>query len=98
MAQLSHDRAVKTARALGAIDGVDVINRAWFNEFAVRLPRPAAEVVEALATRGILGGVPLSRLCPDRADLADVLLIATSECTDHDDIAALATALQEILA
>jgi glycine dehydrogenase subunit 1 len=98
MAELSHDRAVRTAQALGAIPGVEVINHTWFNEFAVRLPVPAAPVVEALAARGILGGVPLSRLCPDRADLADVLLIAASECTEAHDIAALAGALQEILA
>ena len=98
MAQLSHSRAVLTARRLEQIAGVSVINRVWFNEFAVRLPRPAAPVVEALATRGVLGGVPLSRLCPDRPDLADVLLIATSECTDPDDIAALVGALEEVLA
>jgi glycine dehydrogenase subunit 1 len=98
MAELSHTRAVATARALSAIAGVSVINQVWFNEFAVRLPRPAAEVVDALVARGILGGVPLSRLYPDRADLADVLLIATSECTDPDDIAALAAALKEVLA
>ena len=98
MAELSHSRAVATARALSAIAGVSVINHSWFNEFAVRLPRPAAEVTEALAARGILGGVPLSRLCPDRPDLTDVLLVATSECTDPEDIAALATALQDVLA
>jgi glycine dehydrogenase subunit 1 len=98
MAALSHARAVATARALGAIAGVSMINHTWFNEFALRLPRPAADVVEALAARGILGGVPLSRLCPDRADLADVLLIATSECTDPEVITALAAALKEILA
>jgi glycine dehydrogenase subunit 1 len=98
MAELSHARAVATAGALAAIGGVSVINHTWFNEFALRLPRPADIVVEALAARGILGGVPLSRLCPDRPDLADVLLIATSECTDMHDIAALADALEEILA
>ena len=98
MAELSHARAVATARALGAIAGVTVINRSWFNEFALRLPRAATDVVEALGARGILGGVPLSRLCPDRADLDNVLLIATSEATDPDDIAALVAGLQEILA
>lgn len=97
MAQSSHARAVATARRLGAVSGVTVLNRSWFNEFAVRLPRNAADVVEALARRGILGGVPLSRLFSDRADLADVLLIATSECTDPADIAALGGALEEIL-
>ena len=98
MAELSHARAVATARRLEAIPGVSLINRVWFNEFAVHLPRPAADVVEALAARGVLGGVPLSRLCPDRADLADVLLIAATECTDPADIAALGSALEEVLA
>ena len=98
MAELSHDRALATARALAAIPGVSLINQTWFNEFAVRLPRAADAVVEDLAARGVLGGVPLSRLCPDRPDLAQVLLIAASECTDHEDIAALAAALQEVLA
>jgi len=98
MAQLSHSRAVVTARRLDQIAGVSVINTVWFNEFAVRLPRPATPVVEALAARGVLGGVSLSRLCPDRPDLANVLLIATSECTDLEDIAALGDALEDVLA
>ncbi len=41
--------------------------------------RPAAEVVEALAESGILGGVPVSRFYPGRADLADLLLVAATE-------------------
>jgi glycine dehydrogenase subunit 1 len=98
MEKLSHTRAVATARRLEQIAGVSVINAVWFNEFAVQLPRAAAPVVEALAARGVLGGVPLSRLCPDRPDLANVLLIATSECTDPADIATLAETLAEVLA
>ena len=98
MAQVSHSRAVLAARRLGRIAGVSVINAAWFNEFAVRLPVAAAGVVEALAARGVLGGVPLSRLCPDRDDLGDVLLIATSECTELADIEALGDALEQVLA
>jgi glycine dehydrogenase subunit 1 len=37
-----------------------------FNEFAVRGPKPAREVVAALAQRGILAGVPLSTWFPER--------------------------------
>jgi glycine dehydrogenase subunit 1 len=37
-----------------------------FNEFAVRGPKPAREVVAALAERGILAGVPLSTWFPER--------------------------------
>ena len=47
-----------------------------FREFAVRLPRPAAEVVAALAGRGFLAGLDAGRFYPG---LDDVLLIAVTE-------------------
>ncbi|MGC6535379.1 MAG: aminomethyl-transferring glycine dehydrogenase subunit GcvPA [Parvibaculales bacterium] len=97
LAQLNHARAVQTANALGAIDGVEVLTGSFFNEFAVKLPRPAAEIAEALADKGVLGGVPVSRLAP-QAGLDDVLLVAATEATSEDDIAALAAAMKEVLA
>ena len=69
----------------------------FFNEFAVRLPKPAGAVVDALAERGVLAGVPFSRLDPD-AGLDDVLLVCATETTSRDDIDALAQALAEELA
>ena len=57
----------------------------FFNEFAVALPKPAAEVVEALAAHGILAGVPYRRLAPD-AGMDDVLLVAATETTMDADI------------
>ncbi len=97
LAELNHARAVQTAEALEALEGVTVETPAFFNEFALRLPRPAAEVVEALAERGILAGVPLSRLAPEASDLANVLLVAATELTRDSDIAALAAGLKEVL-
>jgi glycine dehydrogenase subunit 1 len=64
-----------------------------FNEFAVRLPRSAAEVVEILAAKGVLAGVPFSRLDP-AAGLDDVLIICATEMTTDDDIDALSKALE----
>ena len=64
----------------------------FFNEFAVRLPKPAAAVVEALAAQDIIAGVPFSRLDPD-AGLDDVLLVCATETTTDADIAAFAEAL-----
>ena len=71
---------------------------AFFNEFAVRLPKPAAEVVEKLAAMGVLAGVPASRLYPEEPDLADVLLVAATETVLPEDIEALGQALEEVLA
>ena len=64
LAQLNHGRAVQLADQLAALDGVDVLNDSFFNEFTLRLPRPAAGIVAALVGRGVLAGVPVSRLYP----------------------------------
>jgi glycine dehydrogenase subunit 1 len=97
LAALNHANAVTLADKLDALDGVDVINETFFNEFTVRLGKPAADVVEALAQKGILGGIPASRLYPDVADMENLLLVATTEANTGDDMDAMATALTEVL-
>ncbi|WP_068072850.1 aminomethyl-transferring glycine dehydrogenase subunit GcvPA [Novosphingobium lentum] len=98
MARLSHARAQQAVARLSKIAGVSIVNSAYFNEFTVVLPGDAREAVRAMADRKVLGGVSLGRLYPGEAQLAGGLLIATSECTTDEDIAALATALEEVLA
>jgi glycine dehydrogenase subunit 1 len=97
LARLNHAAAVATAERLAAIPGVKLVNDSFFNEFTLRLPRPAAPVVEALAARGILGGIPVSRLHPGRADLTDLLLVAATEMVTADDIDRLDAGLREAL-
>ena len=97
LAETNHAAAVRLAERLGRVAGVEVITEAFFNEITVRLPRPAAEVVEALADRGILAGVPASRLFPDVEALAPLLLLAATEMTAPADIETLAVALEEVL-
>ena len=94
LAKLNHAKARRLAKAVGAVNGVEVLTQRYFNEIAVRLPVAAAPVVEALAHRGILGGVPVSRLA---SGFDDVLLLAATETCTEGDIAALASALTEIL-
>jgi glycine dehydrogenase subunit 1 len=73
-------------------------------EFAVRLPLPAAHVVEALVPQGLLAGVPAARFAglfpagEHFAGLDDVLIIAVTEKRTRaqldlfvDELAALAT-------
>ncbi len=84
------------AEALSALPGVTVLNHTFFNEFTVRLPRAASDVVEELAARGILGGVPVSRLLPGQA-FADLLLVAATETAGDEDQDAFVAALREIL-
>ena len=95
LAALNHATAVRLADRLAAVPGVTVLNPSFFNEMTVRLPVPAAPLVDRLAARGVLAGVPVSRLHPDRPDLADLLLVAATETNSDADIEALATALSE---
>jgi glycine dehydrogenase subunit 1 len=97
LAELNHAAAVRAAERLEKVPGVKVLNEAYFNEFTVMLPKPAAPVVEALAAKRILAGVPVSRLLPDTALAADLLLVAATETTRDEDIEALATGLAEVL-
>jgi len=97
LARLNHSKAVQLAEALGKVKGVKLLSQSFFNEFAVLLPKPAAEVVEALAKRGILAGVPASRFYPSYPELAEVLLVTATETNSEADIAAFATALNEVL-
>ncbi|HUI34200.1 MAG TPA: aminomethyl-transferring glycine dehydrogenase subunit GcvPA [Stellaceae bacterium] len=97
LARLNHATACNLADRLEAIPGVSIVNDSFFNEFTVRLPTPAAPIVDELAEFGVLGGVPLSRFYPGRDDLADLLLVAATETTTDDDIGQFAHALGEVL-
>jgi len=98
LAALNHARAATTADRLATVNGVEVLNGAFFNEFTVRLSRPAAAVVDELAERDVLAGVPVSRFYPDREDLADLLLVTATEMNSLADIEQLAGSLAEVLA
>ncbi|HZH51398.1 MAG TPA: aminomethyl-transferring glycine dehydrogenase subunit GcvPA [Microvirga sp.] len=96
LARINHANAVKLADQLAGVKGVEVLNTTFFNEFTVKLSKPAAEVVERLAEKGVLAGVPVSRLLP-QAGLDDLLLVASTEVNTDDDRAALVAALKEVL-
>ncbi|MEW6124741.1 MAG: aminomethyl-transferring glycine dehydrogenase subunit GcvPA [Pseudomonadota bacterium] len=97
LARLNHAAACDLADRLAALDGVAVLNSSFFNEFTIRVPGKAADVIEKLAAKGVLGGVPYSRLAPN-AGLDDLILVAATETTTSDDRAAYAAALKEVLA
>lgn len=96
LARINHAAAVDLAERLAKVPGVEILNQAFFNEFTMRLTKPAAEVVDALADKGVLGGVPASRLLPG-AGLDDLLIVASTEINTDEDRAAYAAALGEVL-
>jgi glycine dehydrogenase subunit 1 len=97
LAEANHARACQLADALAKVPGVEVLNKAFFNEFTVKLPKPAETIVEALAAKGIMAGVPVSRLAPGKPDLANRLLLAATETVTDADIDAFAAALKEVV-
>ena len=97
LARANHARACELAGRLAQIEGVELVTDAFFNEFTLRLPKPAAGVVEALAKKHVIGGVPAARLMPHEKTAENLLIVAATETNSEDDCAAFATALEEVL-
>ena len=97
MAELNHATAIALADRLADVPGVEVLNKTFFNEITVRLTKPAAGVVDALAEQGILAGVPVSRFHPEDDTLSGLLVLAATETTTEADIDALVDALKGAL-
>ncbi|MCA3622657.1 MAG: aminomethyl-transferring glycine dehydrogenase subunit GcvPA [Methylobacterium sp.] len=96
LAQVNHANAVDLAERLEAVKGVKLLTSAFFNEFTVKLPVNAAEAVEKMAKKGVLAGVPVSRLLPG-AGLDDLLIIANTEVNTNEDREAFVNALKGVL-
>jgi glycine dehydrogenase subunit 1 len=79
------------------LPGVSVLTPAFFNEFTVKLPKAAAPVVEALAQKGVIAGVPASRLLPQDKSVENLLILAATETNIDEDFTALVSALKEVL-
>ena len=97
LATLNHEAACKTADALAAIDGVEVVNKSFFNEFTIRLPKDAQAVAHELAEKDILAGVSGGRLWADDPAAENLLIVAATECVTDEDIAVFADALKGAL-
>ena len=97
LAALNHDRAVLAADRLSKVKGVELVTPTFFNEFTLKLSKPAAAVVDTLAGQGIIAGVPVSRLKPNDPAAANLLLVAVTETVTPSDIDALAGALAKVL-
>ena len=97
LAKINHAKAVTLAERVAKLPGIELLTDAFFNEFTLRLPKPAADVVSALAARQVLGGVPATRLFPEASGMEDLLILAATETNTDADIDALVDGLQEVL-
>ena len=80
----SHRNTLRLMDGLTAIDGVErVFPGPFFHEAVFRTPRPAREIMDGLAERGILGGYELTREYPE---LGEAILVCVTETRTQEDI------------
>src|ERR1700744_3132055 len=79
LARLNHAKASALADKLAAIPGVELVTPSFFNEFTLKLPKAAAPLVDALANKGVIAGVPASRLMPHEKSAGNLLIVAATE-------------------
>jgi glycine dehydrogenase subunit 1 len=96
LARANHASAARLAERLARVANVEVLNATFFNEFTLRVPGDAAALVEKMTERGVLAGVPVSRLLPG-AGLDDLLLVASTEVVTRKDHEAFVAALEGAL-
>lgn len=95
VAQLCIDKAAYARERLDMIPGVEVMKASpTFNEFAVRLPMDAGEVVGAMVEKGFAPGLPLGRFYPG---MENFLLVAVTEKRTKHEIGMLAETLEAVL-
>lgn len=95
LADLNLGKAAYMRKALTAIDGVEAPYSApFFNEFVIRTPRPASEVLAALEKKKIIGGLDLGRYAKE---WSHDLLVCATELTSRESIDLLAEQMEAVL-
>lgn len=94
VAELCYQRAHYAAAEIARLPGFEILTpEPFFKEFAVRVPRPVAEIKAALRGQQIIAGYDLSR---DHPHLGDALLVCVTEMNTKDDIDTLVAALRDV--
>jgi glycine dehydrogenase subunit 1 len=97
LAEVNHANACDLGDRLARVDGVEVLTKAYFNEFTIRVRGNGTHVIDRLAQKGVLGGVPVSRLLPGAPELAELIVVASTEVNTDEDRARYTAALAEVL-
>jgi glycine dehydrogenase subunit 1 len=95
VANLCYSKAQYAKERLKKIPGVSVMESSpTFNEFTLRLPYDAAEIVGAMIERGFAPGFPLGRYYPG---MENYLLVAVTEKRSRFEIGSFAENLEQVL-
>jgi len=95
VAELCFHKAHYAAQQLAAVPGFALLSRRpFFKEFALRCPRPVAEINQYLLDEyGIIGGYDLSH---DYPQLQNTMLVCVTEMNTREEIDELVEALGEV--
>ncbi|MCC5859903.1 MAG: aminomethyl-transferring glycine dehydrogenase subunit GcvPA [Ectothiorhodospiraceae bacterium] len=95
VAAVCHGNTRRLCELLCAIDGVEPVHDGpFFHERALRLPRPAADVLTRLAEHGVQGGYDLGR---HDDSMADCILVCATEVVTEEDMQQYAGLLRTVL-
>lgn len=82
-------KASYAKKKIAEIDGYSIpFSSPTFNEFVVRGPRPATEILESVREKGIIGGLALSKYYSDRLNEFLVCATETNTKTQIDNLVA----------
>ncbi len=94
VALLSVEKAQQAASEIFAIDGYEPYFEGPFGrELAIKTPRPASEIILAMAERGVLPGVDAGRWFKE---MEDCLIVAFTEKRTDEEITKLTEGLREL--
>ena len=95
MAELCFNKSEYLKEQLAKVSGVEIVNtQATYNEFVVKTPLSADDLLKKLHDKGFYAGVNLSALYENRTN---EILISVTEKRTKEDMDALVTALGEVL-
>ena len=96
VAQLCVNNAHYLAGVLSAVPGWEVISaEPFFNEFVLKCPVPASQVVSALIDEGILAGIDLGRF---DSKLSEYLLVCATEMNTKEEMDRYASLISNVKA
>lgn len=96
VALASHHNIRQLSQKLAQVNGVEtVFTRPVFHEMVIKLTKPVASVLAAMAQNGVLGGLDLSI---DYPELGNALVVCTTETKNDADLNRFVTALVQALA
>jgi len=88
LALINHKKSCDLKDKLSKIKDIKILNKTFFNEFTIKLPKDSYQVNKKLLDKGIIGGLALKD---------NKMVIACTELTTQEDMDSLVTALIDIL-